>query len=81
MLIVLPGDSLGNRCPKRSATRAISSPLRRTRHSPAPWTPLVCRRSSVYWSIANETTGFCSMWRAVVVFGFDQKYSIGPSFT
>ena len=36
MLIVDPGDSVGNRCPNRSATRAICSPLRITWHSPTP---------------------------------------------
>ena len=36
MLIVEPGESVGKRWPKRSATWAICSPLSTTEHSPLP---------------------------------------------
>lgn len=78
---MLPGESLGNFCPNRSATFAIVSPFSTTAHSPEPCTPRVWLRSSAYSSTAKDTTGFCSRWRAVVVPGFVQKYSVGPSFT
>jgi hypothetical protein len=34
--------------------------------------PFVSRRLGEYSSIANETTGFCETWRAVVVSGWVQ---------
>src|SRR6516162_11077456 len=81
MLIVVPGDSDGNFCPNRSATRAICSPLSSTEHSPTPCTPRVWFRSVVYSSIVNATIGFCSMCRALSVVLLDQKYNEGPSLT
>ena len=41
-----PDSMVGNFWPKRRATRAISSPLSTTSHSPFPWIPLVWAQSS-----------------------------------
>ena len=54
---------------KRSRVSFTSAGFKTTLASPVAWMPLVLRKSGVYSSMANETTGFWSMCRAVAVSG------------